>query len=154
MQLCFSAGHRSVCQRGRLLRSAAARLPVIRQRSILTDFREEIYWTDLHSKRIAFAMAGLLHLRGRTLSINLLPMTLVNVPNAVEFLLAEVKPAVLIPEQIIVEFTESEAISVLMNSPIPCVSSSLREFAWLSIIWRRVCRAVAVGSVSAGSHQD
>ena len=75
--------------------------------------REEIYWTDLHSKRIAFAMAGLLHLRGRTLSINLLPMTLVNVPNAVEFLLAEIEASGLIPEQIIVEFTESEAISRL-----------------------------------------
>ncbi|MBZ7264929.1 diguanylate phosphodiesterase [Klebsiella oxytoca] len=73
--------------------------------------REEIYWTDLHSKRIAFAMAGRLHLRGRTLSINLLPMTLVNVPNAVEFLLAEIEASGLIPEQIIVEFTESEAIS-------------------------------------------
>ena len=58
-------------------------------------------------------MAGLLHLRGRTLSINLLPMTLVNVPNAVEFLLAEIEASGLIPEQIIVEFTESEAISRL-----------------------------------------
>ncbi|QGN37307.1 diguanylate phosphodiesterase [Klebsiella oxytoca] len=73
--------------------------------------REDIYWTDLHSKRIAFAMAGRLRLRGRTLSINLLPMTLVHVPEAVEFLLAEIKANGLISEQIIVEFTESEAIS-------------------------------------------
>ncbi|HEY4469184.1 MAG TPA: diguanylate phosphodiesterase, partial [Klebsiella sp.] len=73
--------------------------------------REDIYWADLHSKRIAFAMAGCLRLRGRTLSINLLPMTLVNVPEAVEFLLTEIKANGLIPEQIIVEFTENEAIS-------------------------------------------
>ncbi|WEJ90101.1 MAG: diguanylate phosphodiesterase [Klebsiella huaxiensis] len=73
--------------------------------------REEVYWTDLNSKRIAFAMAGRLRLRGRTLSINLLPMTLVNVPGAVEFLLAEIEANGLISEQIIVEFTESEAIS-------------------------------------------
>lgn len=73
--------------------------------------REDIYTADLHSKRVAFAMAGRLGLHGRTLSINLLPMTLVNVPNAVEFLLAEIKANDLIAEQIIVEFTESEAIS-------------------------------------------
>lgn len=73
--------------------------------------REEMYSTDLLSKRIAFAMAGRLRLRGRTLSINLLPMTLVNIPGAVEFLLAEIESNGLIPEQIIVEFTESEAIS-------------------------------------------
>ena len=73
--------------------------------------REEMYSTDLLSKRIAFAMAGRLRLRGRTLSINLLPMTLVNIPGAVEFLLTEIESNGLIPEQIIVEFTESEAIS-------------------------------------------
>ena len=73
--------------------------------------REEMYSTDLLSKRIAFAMAGRLRLRGRTLSINLLPMTLVNIPGAVEFLLAEIESNGLIPEQIIVELTESEAIS-------------------------------------------
>ena len=53
--------------------------------------REEMYSTDLLSKRIAFAMAGRLRLRGRTLSINLLPMTLVNIPGAVEFLLTEIE---------------------------------------------------------------
>lgn len=73
--------------------------------------RENIYTADLHSKRVAFAMAGRLCLRGCTLSINLLPMTLVNVPGAVEFLLDEIKANGLISEQIIVEFTESEAIS-------------------------------------------
>ena len=73
--------------------------------------REEMYSTDLLSKRIAFAMAGRLRLHGRTLSINLLPMTLVNISGAVEFLLAEIESNGLIPEQIIVEFTESEAIS-------------------------------------------
>lgn len=96
--------------------------------------REEIYWTDLHSKRIAFAMAGLLHLRGRTLSINLLPMTLVNVPNAVEFLLAEIEASGLILSKLLWNLPKAKPFPVLMNSPIPYVSSSLREFAWLSII--------------------
>ncbi|WP_460911939.1 EAL domain-containing protein, partial [Staphylococcus aureus] len=41
----------------------------------------------------------------------LLPMTLVNKPDAVSFLLDEIKANALVPEQIIVEFTESEVIS-------------------------------------------
>ncbi len=114
MQLCFSAGHhpfaKEVVSYEALLRTTSGDSPAVYFDGLS---REEIYWTDLHSKRIAFAMAGLLHLRGRTLSINLLPMTLVNVPNAVEFLLAEIEASGLIPEQIIVEFTESEAISRL-----------------------------------------
>ena len=38
-------------------------------------------------------------------------MTLVNEPDAVSFLLNEIKANALVPEQIIVEFTESEVIS-------------------------------------------
>ncbi|WP_435948189.1 diguanylate phosphodiesterase [Dryocola sp. BD586] len=73
----------------------------------------ELYEADLRSKKVAFAMAGALKLREQTLSVNLLPMTLVKVPGAVSFLLQEIKANGLVPEQVIVEFTESEVISRL-----------------------------------------
>lgn len=56
-------------------------------------------------------MAHALELGDKMISINLLPMTLVNEPDAVSFLLNEIKANALVPEQIIVEFTESEVIS-------------------------------------------
>ena len=56
-------------------------------------------------------MASALGLQTQTLSINLLPMTLVNVPGAVDFLLTAIEANGFVPEQIVVEFTESEAIS-------------------------------------------
>ncbi|EMQ2208468.1 blue light-responsive regulator BluF [Escherichia coli] len=71
----------------------------------------EIYTADLKSKALAFAMAHALKLGDKMISINLLPMTLVNEPDAVSFLLDEIKANALVPEQIIVEFTESEVIS-------------------------------------------
>lgn len=55
-------------------------------------------------------MAHALELGDKMISINLLPMTLVNEPDAVS-LLNEIKANALVPEQIIVEFTESEVIS-------------------------------------------
>lgn len=72
---------------------------------------ESVYQADLRSKKIAFAMAAGVGLGEQTLSVNLLPMTLVNVPGAVDFLLHEIDANGLVPEQIIVEFTESEIIS-------------------------------------------
>ncbi|MCM4333170.1 EAL domain-containing protein, partial [Escherichia coli] len=63
------------------------------------------------SKALAFTMAHALELGDKMISINLLPMTLVNEPDAVSFLLDEIKANGLVPEQIIVEFTESEVIS-------------------------------------------
>ncbi|EFA6088458.1 blue light-responsive regulator BluF [Escherichia coli] len=71
----------------------------------------EIYTADLKSKALVFAMAHALELGDKMISINLLPMTLVNEPDAVSFLLDEIKANGLVPEQIIVEFTESEVIS-------------------------------------------
>lgn len=56
---------------------------------------------------------GALKLGAQTLSVNLLPMTLVNVPGAVNFLLDAIKANDLVPEQVIVEFTENEVISRL-----------------------------------------
>lgn len=47
----------------------------------------EIYKADLKSKALAFAMAHALDLGDKMISINLLPMTLVNEPDAVSFYL-------------------------------------------------------------------
>ncbi|NCF04400.1 diguanylate phosphodiesterase [Kosakonia sp. MH5] len=74
---------------------------------------EDIYAADLRSKKVAFALAAALRLGAQTLSVNLLPMTLVKVPNAVEFFLQEIRANGLVPEQIVVEFTESEILSHL-----------------------------------------
>ncbi|WP_072136702.1 diguanylate phosphodiesterase [Pantoea ananatis] len=72
---------------------------------------DDIYRNDLHSKRTAFAQAKALGLDDMVLSINLLPMSLVIVPDAVDFLLTEIHAHQLVPEQIVVEFTENEIIS-------------------------------------------
>ncbi|MCY9847216.1 diguanylate phosphodiesterase [Pectobacterium jejuense] len=72
---------------------------------------DEIYEADLRSKKIAFAMASELQLGEQSLSVNLRPMTLVKIPQAVNFLLQEIQTNGLVPEQIIIEFTESEVIS-------------------------------------------
>ena len=73
--------------------------------------REALYESDLKSKQVALSMASALGLQTQTLSINLLPMTLVNVSGAVDFLLTAIEANGFVPEQIVVEFTESEAIS-------------------------------------------
>ncbi|UWX95108.1 diguanylate phosphodiesterase [Enterobacter mori] len=73
--------------------------------------RDALYDADLKSKQVALSMASALGLHTQTLSLNLLPMTLVNVPNAVDFLLTAIEASGFVPEQIVVEFTESEAIS-------------------------------------------
>ncbi|WP_034913171.1 diguanylate phosphodiesterase [Erwinia sp. 9145] len=73
--------------------------------------RENVYETDLKSKKLAFAQARKLDIQHLTLSINLLPMSLVMVPDAVEFLLTEIDAYGFVPEQIVVEFTESDTIS-------------------------------------------
>lgn len=74
---------------------------------------EEIYAADIKSKSVAFALAKKLDIEGLTLSVNLLPMSLVMVPNAVELLLSQISDNGLVPEQIVVEVTENEVISRL-----------------------------------------
>lgn len=74
---------------------------------------DALYLADLHSKKLAFIRAGELDLGTTTLSVNLLPMTLVEIPDAVTFLLDQIAANGLVPEQIIVEFTEREVISRL-----------------------------------------
>ncbi|MGE9549809.1 diguanylate phosphodiesterase [Erwinia amylovora] len=73
--------------------------------------RDEMYQADIRSKKLAFAMAKGLGIQGMTLSVNLLPMSLVMVPDSVDFLLREIAANGLVPEQIVVEVTEDEAIS-------------------------------------------
>ena len=72
---------------------------------------DAIYRADIQSKSLAFNLASKLGLGQHTLTINLLPMSLVTVPDAVDFLLAEIHASGLIPEQIVVEVTENEIIS-------------------------------------------
>lgn len=72
-----------------------------------------VYEADLCSKQAAFALAGRLMLSEQQLTINLLPMTLVKVPDAVAFLLREIERSGLVPEQVTIEFTESEVLSRL-----------------------------------------
>ncbi|EKY3225344.1 diguanylate phosphodiesterase [Cronobacter dublinensis] len=72
-----------------------------------------LYEADLHSKKTAFAMAGALNIGQQTLCVNLRPMTLVTLPGAVDFLVKEIQANGLVPDQVMVEFTESEVISRL-----------------------------------------
>lgn len=76
--------------------------------SIAHDKRYEV---DLKSKSVAFALAKEIDIGDHKISINILPMSLVVVPDAVEFLLQEIKKYGLVPEQVIVEVTEDEMIS-------------------------------------------
>lgn len=73
--------------------------------------RNEIYLADLQSKNEAFTLANKLGIEGLMISVNLLPMSLVMVPDAVEILLEQIRENDLVPEQVIVEVTENEVIS-------------------------------------------
>lgn len=70
-----------------------------------------IYETDLQTKAWTFALAEKLGIGSHKLAVNLLPMSLVNVPGAVAFLVAQIKKHGLQPEQVVIEVTESEMIS-------------------------------------------
>jgi len=74
---------------------------------------DEIYAADIKAKGVAFALAKKLDIQGQTLSVNLLPMSLVMVPNAVDMLLDQIHQNGLVPEQVVVEVTENEVISRL-----------------------------------------
>lgn len=71
----------------------------------------ERYQGDLHSKTYAFQLARHLGLREQTLSVNLLPMSLVVIDDAVEHLIQQIRQQGLRPEQVVVEVTEDEIIS-------------------------------------------
>ncbi|MEG3128253.1 diguanylate phosphodiesterase [Pantoea cypripedii] len=91
-----------------LIRSADGGPP---QKFFAPYSRKQAYEVDLKSKSQAFKLAKQFDIPELTLSINLLPMSLVMVPNAVDYLLTEIRASGLVPEQIVVEVTEDEAIS-------------------------------------------
>ena len=74
---------------------------------------DALYQADLKSKSAAFALADRLSLAEHTLAINLTPLTLVKIPDAVPFLLKEIALNGLVPEQVTIEFTESDVLSHL-----------------------------------------
>ena len=73
--------------------------------------QDKIYEVDLQTKAYAFALAEKLGIGGHKIAVNLLPMSLVNVHGAVEFLVTQIKKHGLQPEQVVVEVTENEMIS-------------------------------------------
>ncbi|KJN26355.1 diguanylate phosphodiesterase [Enterobacter sichuanensis] len=72
---------------------------------------DKIYEVDLQTKAYAFALAEKLGIGSHKIAVNLLPMSLVNVPGAVEFLVNQIKQHGLQPEQVVIEVTENEMIS-------------------------------------------
>jgi len=72
---------------------------------------EKIYEIDLQTKAHAFALAEKIGIGDHKIAINLLPMSLVNVPGAVEFLVENIAKYHLLPEQVVIEVTENEMIS-------------------------------------------
>lgn len=65
---------------------------------------------DLESKRDLLKTAGKLITSSQRVSITLLPLTLLRVPDAIKLLLDYIRDSNLYPEQVIVEFSESEII--------------------------------------------
>ncbi|MCI1897496.1 MAG: diguanylate phosphodiesterase [Enterobacter sp.] len=73
--------------------------------------QEKVYEVDLQTKAYAFALAEKIGIGNHKIAINLLPMSLVNVPGAVQFLLDQIAKYHLQPEQVVIEVTENEMIS-------------------------------------------
>ncbi len=71
----------------------------------------KLHEADLASKGWALAMARQLGIGNHKIAINLLPMSLVKIPGAVNILLEQITRNKLDPEQVIVEVTEDEVIS-------------------------------------------
>ncbi|WP_191575873.1 diguanylate phosphodiesterase [Achromobacter insolitus] len=68
------------------------------------------YRVDLESKASAFELARRLGLTDVKLSVNLLPMSLIEDPAAVDRLVDQIAACALLPQHVIVEITEQEAI--------------------------------------------
>lgn len=68
------------------------------------------YLVDLESKASAFELARRLGLVDVKLSVNLLPMSLMEDPSAVDRLVDQIAACELLPQHVIVEITEQEAI--------------------------------------------
>ncbi|WP_342320630.1 diguanylate phosphodiesterase [Kosakonia sp. BYX6] len=89
----------------------------------------KLHEADLASKGWALAMARRLGIGNHKVAINLLPMSLVKIPGAVDILLDHITRNQLNPGQIIVEVTEDEVIS------------GYEEFTWAI----RQLRAAGIG---------
>jgi len=100
--------------------------------------KEKLYEADLRSKVHAFELINELGIRDCKLSINLFPMSLVALPDAVDILLRQISDATLTPQQVIVEVTEQEAIS------------DLKTFASAIAELRRAGIGVAIDDFGAG----
>lgn len=72
---------------------------------------DQLYEIDLQTKAYAFALAEKIGIGDHKIAVNLLPMSLVNVPGAVDFLMDQILRHGLVPEQVVVEVTENEMIS-------------------------------------------
>lgn len=73
--------------------------------------QDKMYEVDLLTKSYAFALAEKIGIGDHKIAINLLPMSLVNVPGAVDYLLDQILAHGLQPEQVVIEVTENEMIS-------------------------------------------
>jgi len=73
--------------------------------------QDKVYEVDLLTKAYAFALAEKIDIGDHKIAINLLPMSLVNVPHAVDFLMDQILAHGLQPEQVVIEVTENEMIS-------------------------------------------
>jgi EAL domain-containing protein (putative c-di-GMP-specific phosphodiesterase class I) len=61
--------------------------------------QEQRYEVDLKAKSVAFAQAKEINIGDHKISINILPMSLVVIPDAIEYLLQEIKNRVLNPNR-------------------------------------------------------
>lgn len=83
---------------------------VLSAKSDKDDIKANNLFFDLESKRDLLKTAGKFINSSQRASITLLPLTLLRVPNAIEILLNYIRESNLHPEQVIVEFSESEII--------------------------------------------
>jgi len=81
------------------------------ERFFNTIDQNKVYEVDLLTKAYAFALAEKIGIGDHKIAINLLPMSLVNVPGAVDYLMDQILIHGLQPEQVVIEVTENEMIS-------------------------------------------
>jgi len=83
---------------------------VLSAKSDKDDIKANNLFFDLESKKDLLKIAGKFINSSQRVSITLLPLTLLRVPDAIEILLDFIRESNLYPEQVIVEFSESEII--------------------------------------------
>ncbi|RIQ36529.1 diguanylate phosphodiesterase [Bordetella avium] len=76
---------------------------------------EHRYRLDIESKALAFRLAHQIGQQHIKVAVNLFPMSLMTVPDAVDKLVAHIEASGLSPTQVLVEITEQEAISCLRS---------------------------------------